>query len=560
MGMEFHKKKNFKEAESIYQQILQAWPNHGDVLHLLGVVYQQSGRSEEGIRSIQKAIAVDDKKAVYHNNLGLIYLETNSLDLAVSSFAKAIELKGDYPDPYNNLGDAYYRSNQLPKSIASYQKAISLRPKYAKAHNGLGEALAKFGNIEDAISCFRNALKCDRNFFKALINLSYLLEMTNQLADAEKFVDQALLVDSRHPSGCRIKAALLRRRKEYDEALELLSEVKIPTDSPVVASAIHIEFARLYDQQGDVDKAYNHYSQANQLHKQCGAVQGVNRERFSQRVERCSQVFSKEWVDSWTKVEGLAWQQSPVFLVGFPRSGTTLLDQVLDSHPQVQVMEEQPLIRQLINTLPSYPEALQSFNDQQVVALGQEYFRLAQEKMLLKDGALLIDKLPFNLIHLGFISRIFPNAKIILALRHPFDVCLSNFMQLYAPNHAMAHFDTLANGAEIYDKIMRLWQQYGDIFAFDYHAIKYEQVVSDFDGEIKGLLDFLELPWDDAVRSFAEHARQRGMINTPSYHQVSQELFSSAVYRWQRYQPYLQTVAPLLDSHAKSFGYTTSLD
>ncbi len=249
----------------------------------------------------------------------------------------------------------------------------------------------------------------------------------------------------------------------------------------------------------------------------------------------------------------------PIFLIGFPRSGTTLLDQILDSHPALQVIEEQALIeniyRNLAQTAAGYPAALATLDTDQIRKLRQQYFDHAARYLEAGAGTHFIDKLPLNTADIGLIARLFPEARIILALRHPCDVCLSCFMQAFAPNDAMANFYTIEDTARLYAEVMGLWQHYESLLPLNYHRVKYEDIVADFAGETRRLLNFLGLDWDARVLEYNRHARARKHINTPSYNQVTEEIYTRARYRWQRYDEQLRPVMPMLAPFIDYFGY-----
>jgi hypothetical protein len=177
-----------------------------------------------------------------------------------------------------------------------------------------------------------------------------------------------------------------------------------------------------------------------------------------------------------------------------------------------------------------------------------------------RPGTLLIDKLPLNVIHCGLIHRLFPEAKLILAARHPCDVCLSCFMQTFKPNAAMASCFRLEDTAALYDAAMRLWRQYTRVLALDYHVVKYERLVDDFEGEARRLLEFLDIPWHDAVLDHAQGALRRGRISTPSYHQVARPVYRRACHRWRKYERHLTPILDTLEPHIRWLGYNDPAD
>ena len=163
--------------------------------------------------------------------------------------------------------------------------------------------------------------------------------------------------------------------------------------------------------------------------------------------------------------------------------------------------------------------------------------------------------MPLNIVHVGEILRFFPNAKFILALRHPYDCVLSCFMQNFMLNHAMANFLDLNDSSKLYDLTMSLWKKYNKVFKLDHHIIKYEDVISNFEKTIRDLLSFLDVPWSEDVKKFYKTAEKRGMINTPSYNQVSQPIYSNSMYRWKNYEKQFLKSKHSLDSWVKEFNY-----
>jgi hypothetical protein len=325
------------------------------------------------------------------------------------------------------------------------------------------------------------------------------------------------------------------------------------------AATFHYERGLLLDRFDRIDEAYADFVVANQL-QMCSIAPGaVDKTRYRAELDRTASA-DYAWLRTATPItDGL---QSPVFLVGFPRSSTTLLDQILDSHPAIQTLEEKPIVSRLeddiLHMTGSGSAGLQALRDDQLAELRQRYFAYVADFIDLKPGALLVDKFPLNLTRIPTIVRLFPDARFILALRHPCDCVLSCFMHLFNPNDAMVNFSTLADSAALYNAVMRLWQSWGSQLGLPHHRVHYERLVLDLPGEIKPLLQFFEMEWYEPMRRPHEHAMQRGAIGTPSYSQVIQPIYQRAVNRWQRYQTQLAAVMPILQPHIDTFGYGAS--
>ena len=278
------------------------------------------------------------------------------------------------------------------------------------------------------------------------------------------------------------------------------------------------------------------------------------------RVEVLAKRYSGDWVEDWRPIEGNDGQPDPVFLVGFPRSGTTLLDTILRSHAAIAVVEEAPAVakmRKALERLPGGdPNGLAQLDPADLAGLRQTYFT-ELEKYLEPDdrSAILVDKLPLNIIEVGLIHRIFPKARFLFSLRHPCDCVLSCFMQDFKLNDAMANFLDLEDAARFYDKVMTLWQQYQELLPLGVQTVRYESLIEAFDETLTPVFGFLGVDWDEGVRDYAGTARRRGRINTPSYNQVTQPLYTRSRGRWERYREDLQPVLPLLLPWARRWGY-----
>ncbi|MCP4040692.1 MAG: sulfotransferase, partial [Gammaproteobacteria bacterium] len=350
-----------------------------------------------------------------------------------------------------------------------------------------------------------------------------------------------------------------RRDGDLHQAVQRLHEIDCAAIEPDIAAMIQYELGLLYDRLEDSDNAFACFTEANRLQGEGLAGENGDQHQYLQVIDALREDITAKRVAVWDPYLADKGRSAPVFLIGFPRSGTTLLDQVLDSHPRIRTLEEKPLVAELFRRVQDMPggflAALDRIGTEQVEQLREEYFRLAVQYVELHPGEILVDKLPLNIPRIPLIWRIFPEAKFILALRHPADVCLSCFMHLFDPNEAMAGLSTLEDTVRMYTGVMGLWRHYSGILPLDYHVIKYEDVVADLESESRSLLDFIGVEWDEGVLNFHEHALGRGKIDTPSYYQVTQPVYRQAVYRWRRYRKQLEPVMEGLAPLVRDFGY-----
>jgi len=254
-----------------------------------------------------------------------------------------------------------------------------------------------------------------------------------------------------------------------------------------------------------------------------------------------------------------------VFFVGFPRSGTTLLEQVLDAHPDLVTTGERTPLNLMINSTDQligrqlkFPEDIESINEDEIMKLRQGFFQAARnvtgEDFMQRR---LVDKMPLNIVKLGLVNRIFPDAKVLVALRDPRDTCLSCYFQQFRPNRAMLNFLELATTGEFYATVMGLWLHYRSVLSVPWMEYRYETLVEDFENTVREVLDFIGVPWNEAVTEYADYARSKN-INTPSYSDVVSGISKSAIGRWRHYRDELTPILPILEPFVKEFGYEPS--
>jgi hypothetical protein len=261
-----------------------------------------------------------------------------------------------------------------------------------------------------------------------------------------------------------------------------------------------------------------------------------------------------EWRDGWVAPPLPAERPAPVFLAGFPRSGTTLLDTMLMGHPDVEVMEEPPILRQLDVEFGGL-EALASMDEDRVRLAQRRYFELAANHAELRGGTLLIDKSPLYLQRVPQIRRLFPDARFILALRHPADALLSCFISNFRLNSSMSNFLRLDTAAEFYDLTFSMWERALSLFPVEVHTVVYERMIEDPEAVLRPLVEGLGLQWKPEVVDHQSTAEARGVITTASYAQVKEPIYRGSVGRWRNYREHLDPTLPILRPWAEKFGY-----
>ncbi len=591
-GVRFHQSGRLDRAAVLYEKVLRKQPDHPDALHLLGLVADTAGDHERALDLMTRAVTVNDENAAYHNSRGTVFLALGRTEEAAGSFRRALELNPAYPEAHNNLGNALQDRGRFDEALSCYKMAVHFNPRYAEAHCNRGKALRMLGDRREAVAAHRRALELRPEYVKAHRYLGEVLWDLGDLDGAREAFERALELDPKDADTCVALAVFFERSSRLEDGLTMAERaLRIkPGDLQAQVAAAkcerrlgreqdalrrlealergHLdveggdvalyELGALYDRTGNHERAYQAYREANERARKSPLWTQVDRDLFPRMIADLTAAFTSEWVESWTPPVPYQGRQ-PVFLIGFPRSGTTLLDQILDAHPALHTMEEKPaldVVKQRVREMPGgYPGALAEMSAEDVTGLRQTYFDEVARYMDGVPDGILVDKLPLNAMDVGLIHRLFPGAKLLLALRHPCDVVLSGFMQRFEPNPAMVQFGTLADTAEFYRAVMGLWLRYRAVLPLTVVSSRYEDLVAAFEPETRRILDFLELPWDDAILGYAERAKGR-RIATPSYHQVVQPIYSRSVSRWLNYREPMEEVLPILRPFIDAFGYT----
>ena len=506
---------------------------------------------------LEKIISINNNIPEVYNNLGIIYLNSKNLKDAINYFSQAIKLNSKFSMAYCNLALAYDKSNQFEKAEENYLKAIETDKKNTVAHFNIGNLYKFKGDLEKAEKYLNEAINLNPNMIMAYNNLFEIFDRSNQFKKLEIILNKAKVKFGDHPLVNFFSGIYQYKKKNYNEVIKIFEKI-ILDKNDIGRLIVRNEFlAKSYDQVGNYDKAYEAFQSAN---NQINFFfqKKYNKKNYINFINKRVEYFTKKNVKKWT-IEDQDKKKAPIFLIGFPRSGTTLLDTILRSHPMVEVLEEKPIVDIFISSLEKKTNNdlhnLENIDDNSIKNLRKIYFDNRDKYINFDPEKIYIDKMPLNLIHVGEIVRIFPNAKFIFAIRNPYDVILSCFMQQFSPNNAMANLTNLDDATNLYDLVMNLWLKYNEIFTLNVQTVKYENVVENFDGSIKKLLNFLELEWNDKVKEFYKTAEKRGIIITPSYNQVNMPLYNKSINRWKNYENKFLSNKNILDKWVKKFKY-----
>ena len=614
-ALEFHQKGQIKQAETLYRRVLKQEPGNADGWHLLGLLAFQTGKNREALRLMRKAITLDGTQAHFFNNIGEVYRAMGELEKARLHYEQALALNGSYAEAHNNLGSVFQQSEQWEEAIACHQRAIKLKPDHfsavynlgtvmmkagrfaeaiplleqaigldptvVEAHNNLGcswrelgrpaqavaclrkalevapghppahynlgNALREAGRSADAVHAFRKAIRLQPDFQGAHNNLAGVLKERGRMAEAVMHYEKALAIS---PNDHEVRRNLAQCRKfdpsnqgEITQVAGFLAEPGLSDDDRI---SLHFTLGKMADDCGDYDRSFHHYQEANRL--KCRQVR-FDREAHRGFIDRMMAVFSGDFLASHSGF-GMD-DQRLVFIVGMPRSATTLVEQILSSHPAAFGADELSKLSALAQGLPermgleqgSFPECLAELDGETAQEVAREYrdFLLAVSG---KGYERISDKMPYNFLYLGFIALLFPRARIIHCRRDPLDTSLSIFFQYFTvpgrTNDFAYDLDDIGFYYRHYRRIMDHWRRTLPIAMLE---VDYEVLVADREGQIRALIDFLGLPWDD--RCLQPH-RTRRTVRTASNWQVRQPIHAGSVHRYRYYERHLDPLKAAL--------------
>ena len=482
---------------------------------------------------------------------GACLVDGGNIENAMPHWLRAIDLW--------NANSAYAESEAL------VTRMLAIDPENVAAWNARGVIEKGKNAFAAAESAWRKVLELEPNRIDAAASLALLLESTNRVTEAKAIAEKAAAAigtDCNQQGASVLLIALariLRRTHDLAGAMHAIDRIEALDPDGTQLMTAQFERGRLLDLMDDTAGAIAAFTAGNAIAHANWLRANPGRNRFLAGIDFMLDAMRDPVMHDWKPIDGPPETRDVAFLFGFPRSGTTLLNQVLDGHPAITTIEEKPVASKItagLRAMPrGYPFALADLDAIDVEWLRDAYFRAAAEHGAVDASRLLLDKFPANTPLAGMLQRVFPNARLVLALRHPCDVVLSCFMQHFDLNNTMANFCTLADTVALYTRMMDLWQAWRDAMPLNVHAVRYEDVVDDFDGQVHAICDFLGVPWRDDLRDFSTKALERGRIDTPSYEQVSRPIYREARYRWERYRVYLEPYLPALQPYIERFGY-----
>ncbi len=512
---EHHKAGRLQEAEALCRQVLQKEPRNVDALRMLGLIAAAAGEMDEAAYLLQQALeqAPDHVAAMFE--LGRILKDQERYEEAIALYQRLVQLEPRNPRAHYRLGATLAPAALNEEAAAAYQRCIDLEPKHAPAWLGLGHMLKTLGRQDEGITAYRRCLELEPQFGEAYYSLANL--------------------------------------KTYRFSEEEIEEMQRQLDSDEIPEGSRINFlfalGKAFEDRRRYRRAWQFYEKGNAAQRQLVSYDPVQTESTNDDLVN---FFDQDYFERLGKPGCL--DPAPIFILGMPRSGSTLVEQIIASHSQVEGTSELPYIGRLTRSLNRnradgmrYPRVLAELEPRHFYKLGERY--LAMARMHRREGApRFVDKMPNNFPLVGFIHSILPNAKIIDARRHPMDACVGNLRQLYARGQTFSYDQT--DIGEYYLQYQRMMDHWDQVLPGKVLRVQYEDTVADLESQVVRLLDYLELPWEDGCMKFHETRRA---VRTASSEQVRQPIYTGGVGFWRHYEEGLaelkEVLAPILPDY-----------
>lgn len=477
--------------------------------------------------------------------------EEGDFDRSLALLQDGLRMAPGDPNIIGAIGAVLRKQGKLAEALRRLDEAIRLDPTAAAPWLERGMALETGGSLEAALASYHRAAELDPQSASAFGGVASIASRRGDLDIALHFSERALTLDPLDPPGAAGMARAKIEQGQPEQALAVLDRV-LATDlrDENLANLASLRGDAL-DRIGNFAEAYAAYSASNQATARRLERLGTDHETHREFAERLGHEFAA--IGAWPMDEPDA-SPVPAFLIGYPRSGTTLVENVLASIPGVEALEERPTLAAGEQYLRDGGLArLAEARDTELAALRKAYWEYVASAGIGVTGKLFIDKDPLKGLALPLIARIFPGARIIVMRRDPRDVVWSCFRANFAPTPAAAEFTDLESAARHYDATMRAQEAFLAALPLARHVLHYEALVTDFDTETHALTDFLGTGWTEETRDFARTARRRG-VSTMSAAQVNKPLYDGSQ-QWQRYEAQLKPILPLLEPWVERFSY-----
>jgi tetratricopeptide (TPR) repeat protein len=534
-------------AEKVCHKILKIAPGHIDARHLLGLSYLRRSNHAQAIDLFREVIAANPNIPECHYHLGYSLFRTQQPGLAARHFSKAFRLNPNLAEAYSYLALVLIELGEMRRALAMAKKALDINPRHPEIHTNQAIVFEKWGDQAGALKHYKTARELQPANPVYHVNLGHALTGQGDMAAARLCYQEALKLAATYGEPylglTRIggitgdDTELVRRLQNLVESTSIENKDKIP---------MFYALGIIHEQAGKHKEAFGYYSRANALDDKNFQF---SIKVFKDYTTLITSTFNREFIQRHNYRPQT--DITPVFIVGMPRSGTSLVHQILASHPAVYGAGElnwfpfiQQNLKRLLPTDQNFPDNVHLLDEKYTLAIANDY--LGHMRSLASGETVIIDKMPVNFLYLGFIKILFPNARIIHCTRDPKDTCLSIYFNRFFGSISYAYnLSSLGGYYRSYQQVMRHWEQ---VLPDMIHEVNYESLVESPETITRGALEYLGLDWHPGCLAFY---KSRTAMRTASDHQVRKPIYKSSISRWKKYAPYLRELERALAGQAQ---------
>lgn len=542
-------------AAALYGRIVEKHPEDWQTWNNLGNTLASLDDYDGAIAALERVAAKLPDDSAVAINLANTYAARGDLDEATQRLKLLATTAPKFADPLLALAVIYRKQGREDDVYAAVAEAARRSPTNPVIRSDYGQEAAKRQDHAIAEAEFEAALALDPQMGPPFVGLASLFERMNREDELDPLLERANAAGVALEFKAYIEALLHKRGGDFQAAFDALEQ---SGDVVVVPRKLHLRGV-LLDRLKRHDEAFAAFDAMNRHWLEDPTQPAERAKLYRDAVQSDTELVGPEWIRSWSAPPPQDDWPTPLFLVGFPRSGTTLLDTMLMREPRALVLEEEPILAELeiraggISALPHLDAA--------ALADGRSfYFDEVAKLEELKPDSFVVDKHPMHLNKVPVIRRFFPEARFILAMRHPCDVLLSCFLTNFQINNAMANFLDLGDAARLYDQTFSYWEKVRPLFSLPVREVVYERLVEDTTRELRPLFDWLGLDWPGDDLDHREAARARGVVYTASYAQVTEPIYQRAKGRWHNYREHLEPIFPVLQPWVEKYGYSLDDD
>ena len=538
-----------KELESAYElfsngQIMEAisqikvlnekFPKQPLLFNLIGACYKEIGQLEGAAKMFGIAVSLRPNYAEAHFNLGVVLQDLDQKNESIESYKKAIAITPNYPDAHNNLGNAYIALEQYEAGIESFEWAIAYQHDFAEAHNNLGRTLHRLGRIKDAVNCFEKALSFDKNYPLAIFNLALALKDIGDKDYYHKMIEKTVELKPDW-SDAQLHLSRVKKYKTNDpqiaEIHSFLSDTELSLKDRI---NFNFTLAKVYEDTDDPDKQFQFLNEANQLRKEESEYVFEKDKKLFARIKKTFNNPPVPLSDSIVKSS----KKRPIFILGMPRSGTSLVHQIISNHKEVHGAGELTKLNKFASPfIVSEDEKNNSvISKKNLLSIRNNYLDILMN--LDASESIIVDKMPLNFRYIGFILTAFPEAKIIHMNRDSMAVCWSIYKYYFPGNAYSYNQEDIAAYYGLYINLMDFWKK---LFPKQIFDLCYEDLTLNQKAETQKILKYCDLEWDENCLNFHKN---NTAVKTTSAIQVKQKMYQGSSEAWKKYETYLQ---PLIE-------------